>query len=193
MATLVHKEVCHKAMDKQPILKTDRLTLRPFDLSDARQVQALAGDRRVSEMTVNIPHPYEDGLAEQWISRHPENFAARRAVAFAVTLSESGDLIGTVSLTQLTRDDGNLGYWIGLPYWNRGYCTEAVKALTHFGFKYLELPQIYARHLSHNVASGRVILKNGFRHIGRITAEINGRTRSLEHYELYPASRRMLR
>lgn len=169
-------------MNKQPILKTRRLTLRPFVLTDAPQVQALAGDRRVSQMILNMPYPYEDGMAERWISSHSESFASRRAVVYAAILSESDELIGTISLNQLTEKDGNLGYWLGVPYWGMGYCSEAVETLVDFGFK-LGLSLIYARHLRENLASGRVIKKNGFQHRGSISEEVNGYSHTLEYYE----------
>lgn len=101
-------------MEAQPILITSRLTLRPFSLADAARVQKLAGDERVSEMTINIPHPYEDGMAENWISTHAESFYNGERIVYAVTLSQTSELIGAIGLTQLTKADGNLGYWIGV-------------------------------------------------------------------------------
>ncbi len=170
-------------MTTQPILPTNRLMLRPFSLSDAARVQLLAGDRRVSVMTVNIPYPYADGLAELWISSHAASYQQGDAIIYAITLAHNDELIGTVSLTQRTSADANLGYWIGVPYWGQGYCTEAAAALLEFGLKQCGIPLIYARHLQANPASGRVMLKNGFRHIRTLSLDIHGETLIMEHYE----------
>ena len=170
-------------MEAQPILKTSRLTLRPFSLADAPRVQELAGDERVSAMTINIPHPYEDGMAEHWISTHAEAFSTGERIVYAVTISQTSELIGAIGLTQLTKADGNLGYWIGVPYWGYGYCTEAAGAVVEFALTQYGLPMVYARHLTENRASGRVILKNGFSHVGTEPMDIKGKSRTLECYE----------
>jgi hypothetical protein len=57
-------------MKHLPALETELLLLRPFELADAREVQRLAGDRAIADTTTSVPHPYEDGMAEEWISRH---------------------------------------------------------------------------------------------------------------------------
>jgi hypothetical protein len=57
-------------MNELPRLGTERLLLRPFALSDAADVLRLAGDRAIADTTLNIPHPYEAGMAEEWIATH---------------------------------------------------------------------------------------------------------------------------
>ena len=64
-----------------PVLQTRRLTLRPFVLADATVVQRLAGDPKVALTTTNIPYPYEDGMAEEWISSHQPGWEARKSLA----------------------------------------------------------------------------------------------------------------
>jgi [ribosomal protein S5]-alanine N-acetyltransferase len=150
----------------QPTLYTPRLILRPFTAADAPAVQRLAGAAAVAEMTLNIPHPYADGMAEAWIATHPETWAAGTAVTFAITTVTDG-LSGTIGL-QITRahDRGELGYWIGQPFWGRGYATEAVTAVLAFAFDTLALHRIQASHLPRNPASGRVMQKVGMQREG---------------------------
>jgi hypothetical protein len=59
-------------MKQIPRLETERLILRPFDNSDAAEVMRLAGEYAIADTTGNIPHPYEKGMAEEWISSHPD-------------------------------------------------------------------------------------------------------------------------
>jgi ribosomal-protein-alanine N-acetyltransferase len=154
-------------MNQQPTLETERLTLRPFALSDAADVQRLAGDHALADTTAAIPHPYEDGMAEKWISTHPEVFDQNKGVAFAITLKAGGMLVGAISLMGMTvGHQAELGYWIGKPYWSRGFCTESCRAVLRFGFEVLGLNRIHACHFSRNPASGRVMLKLGMTHEG---------------------------
>ena len=147
-----------------PTLETERLILRPFTLRDALRVQSFAGDSRVAEMTAEIPYPYPDGVAEAWISSHLLEWRTRRLIALAVTIKKTGTLIGAASLRLFAQGPrAELGYWIGVPFWNNGYCTEAVRALVTYGFEELELSSVQARHLVDNPASGRVMAKLGMR------------------------------
>lgn len=150
-------------------IETERLWLRRFVLDDAPDVQRLAGDWDVAKMTLGIPHPYEDGMAEQWINAHQEPFDKGDMITLAVTLRPLGTLIGCISLGINKKHHwAELGYWIGKPYWNRGYCTEATKALIDYGIKVLGLNRIQARHLASNPASGRVMQKLGMSYEGTL-------------------------
>lgn len=108
-------------MKKRPILKTSRLTLRPFSLDDAPRVQMLAGDKEIARTTLNIPHPYEDGDAERWIKTHEPLFNEGKLVNFAIVLSDTNELIGVISLVlKKDFDNAEMGYWISVPYWGKG-------------------------------------------------------------------------
>jgi len=157
------------SIKNRPTLETDRLVLRPFELSDAQRVQLLAGDRAIAATTALIPHPYEDGMAEQWIGAHQERFEKDEGVDFAITLKSNRELIGAIGLGLRRNDEyGILGYWIGKPYWGSGYCTEAARAVLQYAFGELQMNRVYAHHLQHNPASGRVMQKIGMQHEGHL-------------------------
>jgi RimJ/RimL family protein N-acetyltransferase len=153
--------------DLRPTLVTARLALRPFTLADAPAVRRLAGAREVAATTLVIPHPYPEGAAETWIAGHAEAFASRRQLDLAITLRDDGALIGAIGLTPDSRlETAELGYWIGVPYWGRGYATEAVRAIIPYGFAELGLHRIQAQHFTGNPASGRVMERAGMRYEG---------------------------
>ena len=154
-------------MKERPTLKTERLLLRPFALSDAKRVQLLAGDEAIASTTLNIPHPYEDGMAEEWIGKHQVGFEKGELCNFAIVVRSSGNLIGAIGLVVNHRHvHGELGYWIGHHYWNEGYCTEAAREVVRYGFEELGLHRIHAMHLSRNPASGKVMRKIGMAYEG---------------------------
>lgn len=145
-----------------PILKSDRLLLRPFLPTDASNVQQLAGNRAIADTTLNVPHPYEDGMAEAWISSHQPKAEAGELAAFAITTKAEDELVGAISL-RIDRPfaRAELGYWIGEPYWGRGYCAEAATRIVQYGFTELELHRVHAAYFARNPASGRVLEKIG--------------------------------
>lgn len=154
-------------MKKHPTIKTERLFLRPFNLEDAPEVQRLAGDKEIASTTLNIPHPYEDGLAEKWINSHKSAFEDGKLVNFAITHRQEGYLIGAIGLNIDSRHEfAEMGYWVGRPYWGENYCTEAARAVLRYGFKELKLNRIFARHIKRNPASGRVMEKIGMEYEG---------------------------
>jgi len=156
-----------------PVLRTTRLVLRPFRLDDAPEVQRLAGERDIAASTLTVPHPYPDGAAEEWIATHAAAWAEDRLLTLAVTTPADDTLVGAVGL-QLAMADrrAELGYWIGIPWWNLGYATEASRAVIGFGFTSLGLHRIMARHMARNPASGRVMQKLGMQREGVLRQHI---------------------
>jgi len=158
-----------------PTLYTPRLTLRALTLADASRVQELAGDARIAATTARIPHPYPDGAAEKYIETLAPLAAEGKQYTFAITLAgtrtpgrehdllDTGHLIGSISLREIEEEHkrGVLGYWIGVPYWNKGFATEATRAVLAFAFSRRGLNRVTADHFVHNPASGRVLQKVG--------------------------------
>jgi ribosomal-protein-alanine N-acetyltransferase len=143
------------------------LLLRPFELGDASDVQRLAGNWRIADTTQNIPHPYEDGMAEEWISTHKEKLETGGLATYAIVEKSDNLLIGAIGLTIDSEfERAELGYWIGEPYWGLGYCSEAAQRIVRYGFEDLGLNRIHAWHLARNPASGRVLQKIGMSNEG---------------------------
>lgn len=150
-----------------PTLHTTRLTLRPFVAMDGPRVKLLAGERAIADTTGSIAHPYEDGMAEAWIAHHAADFEAGKGVQFAVTLSATGELLGSIGLTTAPPHcRAELGYWLGVPYWGRGYTTEASEAVVRYGFNEMGLARIAAQYFLRNPASGHILQKLGMRQEG---------------------------
>ena len=162
-------------MEPYPTLHTERLVLRAFTLDDAPTLRQLAQAREVARTMLNLPHPFEDGMAEEWIRGLRPMFESGKGTTFAVVLREEGTLVGTISLYTRAPDGtavlgqegtGLLGFWIGVAYWNEGYATEAVAEVVRYGFEERGLRRIRANHFGTNVSSGRVLRKVGMSHAG---------------------------
>jgi [ribosomal protein S5]-alanine N-acetyltransferase len=153
-------------MKQQPTLHTTRLTLRPFALDDAPSIQRLAGAYEVALNTLLIPHPYPDGAAEEWIGKHVEEFEENRIHHFA--LDARGELIGAMALVMKDPGMAEIGYWTGVPYWGRGYTSEAAAEVLRYGFEECGLQRIFAGHFTRNAASGRVLQKIGMKYEGTL-------------------------
>jgi ribosomal-protein-alanine N-acetyltransferase len=150
-------------MPKQPVLFSARLVLRPLSSDDASIVHKLVAEREIASTTLNIPFPYEDGMAEAWIATHEPAWQRGEIATFAITEPSEG-LVGAIGLTIDQKNQrAEAGYWIGLPFWGRGYATEALSEIIAFGFTQLNLNRIHASHFTRNPASGRVMIKAGMR------------------------------
>jgi [ribosomal protein S5]-alanine N-acetyltransferase len=138
------------------------ITLRPLTLADAPDVQTLAGAYEVALNTLLVPHPYPDGAAEEWITNAgPHTFAI-----------DDGQLVGAAGLVMKGDEIAEVGYWIGVPYWNRGYASEAAREILRYGFEECGLHRIFAGHFARNPASGKVMRKAGMTFEGTLRQHV---------------------
>lgn len=149
-------------METYPQIKTDRLILSAIQYQDIPKIIEYAGNKNVSITTLNIPHPYAEKDAIFWINSANQGFINKTQYTFGIRIKSSNEFIGGMGLKINNRfNRAELGYWIAEPFWNKGYATEAAKAILQFGFESLDLNKIYATHLTENPASGKVMIKNG--------------------------------
>jgi ribosomal-protein-alanine N-acetyltransferase len=142
-------------------LETERLLLRPQDAHDIPRIVPLLNDFDVAKNLSRVPHPYTEASAEEFLARGVEDRARGEAYPFTLTLKTDGAPIGGCGLR--LKDGGvfELGYWLGRPFWGRGYASEAARRVAGFAFRELDAPVLRASYFHDNPASGRVLEKLG--------------------------------
>ena len=142
-------------------LETERLLLRPQGADDIPAIVALLNDYEISKNLARVPHPYTEEQAREFLARGIEDRARGQSYPFVVTLKKDGTLIGGCGLR--LKDDGmfELGYWLGRPYWGKGYASEAARRVAVFAFHSLDAPVIRASYFHDNPASAHVLEKLG--------------------------------
>ncbi len=150
------------------IMKGDKVSLSPVEKGDARRIYELFVNPEVRRFidahnSWMIPNELQE---EEFVNDILKN----RKFTFPVIENSSGELIGLVSLMKVDTRNGKaeLGYWIGRPYWGKGYGTEAAKLAVEYGFKVIGLRKIYAYVYEANEASKRILEKLGFKLVGRL-------------------------
>ena len=158
----------------QPAFETERLRLRPFVLGDAPVLQRLAGRREIADTTIAIPHPYSLKMAEEWICEQACWVIGGKSVVFAVERKADVQLVGAVGLRNIDREhaQAEMGFWVGVEWWGKGYASEAARGALCFGFGQLGLNRIYAHHMVRNPASGRVLERIGMRREGLLRQRV---------------------
>ncbi|MDH0316880.1 GNAT family N-acetyltransferase [Aeromonas caviae] len=160
----------------------DVLVLRPLAPADESAIQHYCSDEALARYTLNIPHPYPDGAARDWLAMSGRKAALGLGRTWALTLpigDEPAPLLGVISLHW----HGELAWWVGAPWQNRGLATRAGHLVRQFAFEQWHLPALTARHMPGNLASGRVMEKTGMHHDGRRPDPADGAL-VLDHWRL---------
>ncbi len=143
-------------------LETARLLLSPPRVADIPAIVELANNPNIAKNVFHLPYPYREKDAVFWINMAYQGLKEESRFIFALRLKPDDDFIGGMGLTLAkAHHRAEMGYWVGEPYWNKGYASEAAAAVLQFGFEQLKLNKINATHLDTNPASGKVMTKNG--------------------------------
>lgn len=144
-----------------PILLSPRLVMRAPHEDDIDALAHLANNANIANMVARMPHPYTVADAADFVRR--TRAGAIGKCVYAITKADNGAFLGCCGIEP--HEDGRtveLGYWLGEPYWNQGYATEAAHALIDMVFRTRDVEQIDARCRVMNIPSRRVIQKCGF-------------------------------
>ena len=137
------------------------MELRLWTLSDKKELVSLcnAVDRRF--LSDRLPYPYTEKDADKWLNMVSENEAVTGVYRAIIC---KGKLVGSISVEKKDDDDAEIGYMLLNGYANKGIATEAVKQICPIAFNTLPLERITAYVFQPNIASTRVLLKNGFKY-----------------------------
>ena len=145
-------------------LETPKLWLRWPRLTDASNLARYLADHEVTKMTSRIPHPYPPEEAERFVFETRRNNSDGQSIGLVITPNaKPQQAIGAITLAP-TEIEGELviGYWLGVPFWGRGYASEAVNGMIDIGFGLSRASRIIASVRTINPASRRVLERNGF-------------------------------
>ncbi|MFK8164025.1 MAG: GNAT family N-acetyltransferase [Lewinella sp.] len=174
-------------MKSLPELTTVSLRLSALSEADIPLIVHYANNNYVARYTANIPHPYSEADAVFWLNMASEGLKEKNHFIFALRNKETNAFMGGMGLRRHPEfNRAELGFWLGEPFWGQGLTSEAVAAIIRFGFGELGLDKITARHIVVNVASGKVMLKNGMKQEGLLRKEIvrDGRQHDVAVYGL---------
>lgn len=137
-------------------------SIRPWTLSDLESLVKFANNPKIAgNMTDKFPHPYTEKDGTAFI-----NFANGEGLQKIFAIEVNGEAVGGIGLhpmEDIHRNNGELGYWVGEPFWNQGIVTDAITSMLDYGFRELDVNRIFARPFGWNKASQRVLEKVGFK------------------------------
>jgi len=147
---------------RAPRLRTQRLVLRAPRLEDAKTIATLVNDRRIAENTLRIPYPYGVADAQAFIAGANANSGE---TVFLITERDT-TVLGACGVAEQPAAPPEIGYWLAVPFWGRGYATEAARAMVDYAFEHLGYELLHAGARVTNAASRRVLEKCGFQWTG---------------------------
>ncbi len=158
-------------IETSPIVETRRLLLRAPAPQDIPAIARLANDEAITRMTLRMPHPYGQGDAEDFVVAVAGQDPAR-ANTFLIEHEDLGP-VGVIGLFEDADLAPEAGYWIGRPFWGRGFATEALEGAMVWAGRRWKKRALMSGHFADNPASGRVLEKAGFLYTGEVRRQFS--------------------
>ena len=156
------------------IARTPRLILRRLAASDAALIQPLADNWEVAKQTANLPFPYGEVEARNFVDQALRTHDAGKELVFAIIRRHDAALIGLIGLvTDVAPVE--VGYWLGQDYWGQGYASEALQAMLDYSREILCSRRLDAVVFEENTESIRILIKYGFTYQERWEEDIPSR------------------
>ena len=149
-------------------IKAKLFTLRPFRKGDERSLQESINHRDVYRYTLRIPYPYTLQHAKAWVKSCLSTYKKKSTTEVKFAIDINGGVAGGIGLREIDGHKAEVGYWLARKHWGKGIMTAALKLISNYGFRQLQLTRIYATVFAKNKASARVLEKAGFKYESRI-------------------------
>lgn len=150
-----------------------KIELRQYCIEDIPKLAMLANNYNVSKYLRDIfPYPYLESDATNFIN-HITSLPIERGIEFAITIDNQ--FVGAIGVTfeqDIYRYTGELGYWLGEPFWNQGIITKAIAMIVPYIFENFPIHKITAEVFSNNIGSQKALEKNGFILEGTLVEQI---------------------
>jgi RimJ/RimL family protein N-acetyltransferase len=145
----------------------DEIILRKFKISDLDDVlKGIKNDNVLKDLGMIKKAKEITRLDEKrWLKDTIKNYTLKKPTKYSLAIIVDNKLIGSIGLQNINYKDNNseFGYWIAEPYWNKGYITNTIKKFVKIALKKFRFVRIYAYANECNIASQRVLEKNGFK------------------------------
>ena len=150
----------------------EKVRIRPVMVTDAPDAYSLVTDDAVLSRLL-WEGPANGAEMADTYRRWQKELKTGKWYSFAIERVDQPGLIGCIGPRLITHpQQADIGYWLGVPYWNQGYMTDAVRLICYLSFKYLEVVRIYATVMVGNIGSRRVLEKNGFSLDGTLRSHV---------------------
>ena len=136
--------------------------LHKWTFSDREALMALCNAVDRTYLSDRLPYPYTEADADWWLGMVAGN-DGKEGVWRAIVVD--GQVVGSISVERMANENrsvGSIGYMILTPFWSQGIGTEAVRQICGIAFRELTLERIIGEVFPENLASARVLEKNGF-------------------------------
>jgi RimJ/RimL family protein N-acetyltransferase len=160
-------------------LRTARLTLSALSEADAERIFEIQSSWNVARMLRLATFPPDLVAIRGWLAHHREEWREGKAFRFGVLLDRH--LVGCADVDDIAEGGGDLGYWLDEAFWGRGIASEAAAAVLRFAVEKLGLERLHSGHADDNEASGKVLMKLGFRPVGEVTKYSRARGHDIVH------------
>ncbi|MDR2201059.1 MAG: GNAT family N-acetyltransferase [Puniceicoccales bacterium] len=165
-------DIATEGLNRCPILSSERLLFKPLCGEDVSSIILFLSDYETVFCLTYANWPYTVQDAVLWLT-HVNRLCASGNGCFWGVHNHGNEFLGTAGLSLFPEHEkAELHYWLGKPYWGKGYGTEMARSLVEYSFRTIGVKRLEVNHMTRNVRSQRVIEKCGFRLEGTMRAYV---------------------